>query len=285
MWTTTNEEEPVAVQNPMRVDLGKSLRDYRMRAGLKTGEVERHDRLGWYAGRCSRVETGTRVPTTAETHVLADLYGLTEAERADLIDLAERARKRVRMAHVPDWAQSAILLEQDAREIDYHDAELIPALLQAPGYARDLLGQNAGGNLDQRVEERLVRGQLLARTDAPRVRVVLGEAALHRLPRDRAAARQQLEYLLEVGSWPAVEIRVLPFALGLHPMVGQGFMILRLREPDVTRAYLEGATTATYLHEPDDTAIYDARFERLWALASPADESATIVRERISQLG
>ncbi|GGP59878.1 helix-turn-helix domain-containing protein [Saccharothrix coeruleofusca] len=275
----------MAVANPLRVELGQRLRAYRERACLRTQQVETDPVLRWHVGKVSRVELGQRVPTIAETHRLAELYGVKGDELTALVDLASRARKRARMPHVPDWAQSFVLLEQAAHEIDYHDAELIPAVLQAPGYARDLLGQSTTEDLDQRVADRLTRGQVLTGQGAPRVRVVLGEAALHRLPADHRAAAEQLEHLLEAGTWPTVEVRVLPFSLGLHPMVGVGFTVLRVRDPEVHRVYIDGATTATYLHEPAEIAVYQTRFERLWTMACAPDESATIVSGRIRQLG
>lgn len=275
----------MATQNPLRVELGQRLRALRERAGVKPAAVDGDSQLGWYPGKTSKVETGTRVPVAAEINRLADLYGTAVHERAELHTLAKGARKRTRMPHVADFARSYVLLEQEAVAIDYHDAELIPALLQAPSYARDLLSQTSTEDLDARVTERLARAQLLTRPDAPQFRAVIGEAGLHRLPTDVDAAREQLQHLLDVNELPSVEVRILPFAVGLHPLVGVGFTVVRLNSPEITRVYLEGATTATYLHEPVETDVYVRRFERLWSRAADADESATILRRRIQQLG
>lgn len=278
----------MATANPLRVELGQRLRTLREAAGVKTATVDSDEVLGWYPGKTSKVETGTRIPGDAEIHRLGTLFGISDAQLADLKALAKGARKRARMPHVADFARSYVLLEQEAESIDYHDAELIPAVLQAPGYARDLLSQASRDDLEVRVAERLERGQLLSRPGGPKFRAVLGEAALHRLPTSLDAALEQLEHLLEFSaaeSSTLSEIRILPFDVGLHPVVGVGFTIVRLSSPAITRVYLEGATTATYLHEPIETDVYTSRFERLWALAADRDASATLLRRRIQQLG
>lgn len=276
----------MATANPLRVELGQRLRALRITADVKTTAVDSDDILGWYPGKTSKVETGTRVPGDAEIHRLGTLYNIGDDELANLKALAKGARKRTRMPHVADFARNYVLLEQAAESIDYHDAELIPAVLQAPGYARDLLSQASSEDIDVRVAERLERGQLLTRPAGPRFRAVLGEAALHRLPTDPGAALEQLEHLLEVSATEDDgEIRILPFDVGLHPVVGVGFTIVRLTSPAITRVYLEGATAATYLHEPIETDVYTSRFERLWALAADRDASATLLRRRIQQLG
>jgi hypothetical protein len=276
----------VAVPNPLRVELGQRLRTYRERARVTLAAIDGDPHLGWYPGKASKVELGQRVPTQSEVHRLCDLLTVTASERDQVLSLANAARRRTRMpAHVPDWAASFVLFEQAASSYAYFGESLIPAVLQAPGYARDLLAQGAADDLEQRVAERLVRGHLLQRDGAPQVRVVLDEAALHRLPVDRGAAREQLTHLLEAMTWPTVDVRILPFGTGLHPLLGVGCTLLRLSEPDIARVYLEGATTSTYLHEPDEVKVYEALLDQVWALAADSTESATILRERIQQLG
>ena len=276
----------MAVPNPLRVELGQRLRTYRERAKITLAQVDGDPRLGWYPGKASKVELGQRVPAAAEIYRLCDLLAVTPDERDQVMSLAAAARRRTRMpAHVPDWAQSFVMFEQSASRIDYHDEVLIPGMLQAPGYARDLLTQGGVDDVEQRVAERLVRGQLLRRDDGPRARIVLGEAALRRLPVDPDAAREQLEHLLDAAAWPNVEIRILPFRAGLHPLLGIGCTVVRLEDPAVVRVYLEGATTSTYLHEPDEVKRYESLLDQLWPLAASTTESANILRRCIQQLG
>lgn len=274
----------MALPNPLLQQLGKQLQTYRERAGLEYEDVDANPRLGWYVGKCLRVEAGTRGVTPAELHVLADQVALTDLERTGLLALAERARKRVRVQGVAEWARPIVLLEHAAQEFDYFDEVLIPAVLQAPGYARDLLSKGQSADLEERVAARLERGGLLTKPNAPQVRVLLGEAAVHRLPNDPGVALEQLERLLAATSLDVLELRILPWSHGLHALLGFACNIFRLANPDVTQVYLEIATNSTLVTEPADTAVYQGRFDQLFEAALDEDESARLLRERIRQL-
>jgi hypothetical protein len=281
----------VATANPLRVELGQRLRAFRERAKMLATAIDDDAELGWYAGKMSKVETGTRVPVATEINRLSDLFAISADERVELHALAKAARKRTPMPHVADFARSYVLLEQSAQQIDYFDAELIPALLQSPDYARTLLALSSTEELEERVPdledrvaERMSRRELLLGPDAPRLRVVLGEAALHRLTAD--FAHEQLELLLEMNKRRNVEVRILPFEVGLYRVIGVGFTVVKLSSPSITRVYLEGATAATYLHELDETEFYQRRFEELWnTYAADKARSETILRRHIQQLG
>jgi transcriptional regulator with XRE-family HTH domain len=269
----------VATQNPQRVELGEMLKRARNEAGLKAAAVE--DALGWYTGKASRVESGKRVPVLAEIDRLADLYGLDQGARETLHLLADAARKREAPARVADFAQTYVTLERAAAEILYYDAELVFGLLQSEGYAKAVLVNSRSQHVEERLTDRVARQAILTRTQPPTVRVVLGEAALHRLVGSEAALRDQLHRILEVAQLPNVSVRILPFAVGAHRALGTGFTFLRLAQPPITRVYIEGLTDATYIHEPDETEVYERDFEEIWAAALDERESVNILRRRI----
>lgn len=270
----------MATQNPQRIELGQTLQGMREKAGLSPRDVESD--LRWYKGKCKRTESGVRVPTFAEVDRLAGLYRITDEERATLHLMADAARRRESAAHVADFAQTYITIERQAAEIDYYDPELIVAMCQNEQHARAVLATGSG-QVDERVADRLARGLILTRPNAPRVRVILGEAALHRMVGGPAAMRAQIEHLLRLTELPNVSIRILPFAVGAHRALGVGFTLLRVRSPEIVRVYIEGLTDATYIHEPDETGIYERVFAQLWEeVAAGDDESATILRRHIT---
>ena len=272
----------MATQNPQRFELGETLRGLRERTGHKPSEIERE--LRWYAGKVSRVEAGTRVPVAAEIDRLSDLYSISAEERATLHLLADAARKRESSARVADFAQTYVTLERAATDIKYYDAELINALVQTEAYARALLETSVAGQVDERLEDRMRRRALLTKDNPPNAQILLGEASLYRLVGGVNVLREQLSHLLEVGGLPNVSIRILPFSAGAHRAIGVGFVFLRLPAPNIVRVYIEGLTDATYIHEADETAEYERGFDQLWAQAATDDESATILRERISHM-
>lgn len=269
----------MATKNPERIELGQILQRMRENAGLSPRDVESDQR--WYSGKCKRVESGARVPTFAEADRLASLYKISDDEREALHVKAGLARRKESAAHVADFAQTYISLERQAVEIEYYDAELIPALLQTEGYARALLATGSG-RVDERLPDRLARGGIIAGPNAPRVRVVLGEAALCRLVGGSTVMREQAERLLEVAQLPNVAVRILPFTAGAHLALGVGFTLLRLASPEITRVYIEGLTDATYIHEQAETDTYERGFAELWEFAADDAESATILRRHIT---
>jgi hypothetical protein len=269
----------VATQNPQRFELGEMLKRARDKAGLKPRTVE--DELRWYAGKTSRVEAGTRVPVPAEIDRLAELYRLGKGDRETLHLLADAARKRESPSRVADFAQTYVTLERAATEIRYYDAELVFGLLQSERYARAVLANSRSQHVEERTADRVARQTILTRENPPDVRVILGEAALHRMVGGKEGLREQVAELLAKGRLPNVAIRVLPFAAGAHRALGVGFTFLRLAAPAITRVYIEGQTDATYIHEPDETAVYEQDFAILWAVALDEQRSASILRRRI----
>lgn len=255
------------------------LKRAREKADLKPRAVEAE--LRWYAGKASRVETGTRVPVPAEIDRLAELYRLGKRERETLHLLADAARKRESPARVADFGQTYITLERAASEIRYYDAELIFGAMQTEGYARAVLANSRSQQVEERLPDRVARKNTLTRENPPEVRVVLGEAALHRAVGGEDTLTGQLRHLLKVAKFPNVSIRVLPFAAGAHRALGVGFTFVRLETPAITRVYIEGLTDATYIHEADETDAYEQGFEQLWKTALDERDSATMIRRRI----
>jgi hypothetical protein len=269
----------VATQNPRRLELGEMLRGLRETAGMKPAAVEQE--LGWYAGKLYRVENGTRVAVKTEIERLADLYQAGKADRATLILLADAARKREAPSRLPDFAQTYVTYERAAAEIRYYDGYLVPALLQTERYARAVLTTSRSAQVEARVADRIARRAVLTREDPPSLRVLLGEAVLHQAVAGEDALAEQLQHLLDVGQLPNVAIRIVPFSAGAHRMLGVGVTYLRLVSPEITRVYIEGLTDATYIHERDEVAVYEAGFEDVWSAAMDESHSATILRRHI----
>ncbi|MBP2323740.1 transcriptional regulator with XRE-family HTH domain [Kibdelosporangium banguiense] len=270
-WT----QGDMATRNPQRIELGETLRNLRTRAEKKPAEVEQD--LRWYAGKVSRVESGARVPTFAEMDRLATIYGIDDEERRTLHLLADAARKRESAARVADFAQTYVTLLRQASVVQYYDAELLPSFLQTKAYARAVL-EHGSGTVEDRLTDRLSRGKIVTRETPPLIRVVLGEAMLHRAVGGPDVMREQIAHLLDMAQLPNVAIRILPFAVGAHRALGVGFTVLEIASPKITRVYIEGLTDATYIHEPDETETYRRGFEELWELAAADEESATILR-------
>jgi transcriptional regulator with XRE-family HTH domain len=268
-----------------RVELGILLRQFRQAKELPPKAVE--EELGWYAGKLSKVEQGQRKLASAEVDRLVALYGLTGADADRVKRLGQEARKRDATSHVPDWARSFVALERSAAEIMCYDPELVPGLLQTEAFARTILSTSlivSAEDVDAMVDARVRRKDVLRRDQAPRLWVVLGEAALYRKVGDRQILKEQLRHLRELSKLRHITLQILAFDGGEHVALGTGFIVLRLDDPPATRVYLEGLTDATYLHRPSDIELYTLAFDRLRVAALSDKETAKVLDRRIREL-
>jgi hypothetical protein len=273
----------VATKNPQRVDFGKALRTYRIRAGLETKDLDQDPELDWHAGKASRIESGGRTVVAAEAARLAVLLKLSADERARFVQLAAAAKEKTAPARVADFAASYVTFERAARAIDYYGDLLIYGPAQSPKYARELLLCSGVQDIESRLANRLDRQKVLVRESAPAVRIVLGEAALYQQVGGKEGLREALEHLLSLQQMPNVSIRIVPFTAGGHRLIGTSYH--RVEIDGTKRVYVEGLTKATYIHEEDEVALYETEFERLLKGAA-VDEgaSATMLTKRIQQL-
>jgi len=126
---------------------------------------------------------------------------------------------------------------------------------------------------------RLQRQGRLSGPDALQLSVVVSEGALERCARDEAVADAQLAQLLERATWPNVDLRVLPFDLGLH--VGTGpFTLLAFPDqllPDAV--YQEYAVGGHIIDDPSVVARLATLFDELHGQSLGADESLAMIAQ------
>lgn len=273
----------MALQNPHRVDLGKALERYRIRAGLSTTQLEQA--VGWGSGKASRVEDGKRTLTNGDVMALKDALKLSPEELDELTELAALARRRTANPSVADYAAAYVAFEQAAEGIDAYSDELIPGIAQSPAYIAALLACSCSDPtvLAARMAARIDRQKVFAMEHPPKVRLLLGEGVLRRPVGGNIGLRQALEHLLMLRDMSGIEIHLLPYSIGAHKGLGSRFSVVRRKRGD-TRVYVEGVLDATYYHRREDVEAHEQVFEDLLGVAMSDEESATILRKRIQQL-
>ena len=207
----------------LRVERGQSLR--------QLGE-----RLGWDWSLFGKMEKGETVGGPEVVQALDQHYG-TPGLLLALWELAVSDQSQFKERY-----QRYMALEAEATSLWHFAVSVLPGLLQTPGYAREVLaaGGSKGEELDQQVEARMGRQELLAGGDPPPFRSILSEAVLRTPLRDVGEWRQQLEYLGELADRGSVTLHVLPFSAGPYGLDSTALMFLRL--PDGrTVAYTENA--------------------------------------------
>ncbi|MFE6481641.1 helix-turn-helix domain-containing protein [Streptomyces sp. NPDC057757] len=214
-----------------------ALRLFRKKAGYNQPSVA--EALSWSPSKVIRIEGGSVGVSVTDLRALLDLYNVTDAETRHELEESTRGSRR------PPWwspyrdvvdPQFAIYLgfESTADALFAYHPTLIPGLLQTEDYTRALLeSRNSPERLDAIVglrgerQERLLRGD-----EKPELNFLVDEASLRRWVGGPAVMRAQLRYLKAVAEYPHVTLGVVPFTIGVHPVLRSGSIALTFTDDD-----------------------------------------------------
>ncbi|MFI6824819.1 helix-turn-helix domain-containing protein [Micromonospora sp. NPDC050187] len=257
-----------------RRQLGRALRELRTEAQITLDGAA--DALHCSRQKMWRIENGLGSARALDVRALCELYGATPELSAALTALADETKAKgwwhSYVDAIPEWFELYVGLESAASAIRRFDEALIPGMLQSRAYAFAVYQHRHEVTEEERerlVEVRLQRQALLHRKlpRAPKLEVILAEAALLRTVGNATTMADQLRHLLEVGELFNVSVRVLPLTAGIHRGVEAGtFVILdfppgRRTTPEPPVVYCESWTGALYLDRPEEYAAY----EQVWA--------------------
>ena len=252
--------------------LAAELRRLRERADL-TGEFVA-DRMGWSPSKVSRIENAHTSARPAEIQKLLKLYGIEGSYADELMALAQEAKRKgwwkAYSDALPDPHTRFIGLEAEAAATSVWSPEVVSGLLQAKDYAREVIrtanGTAPPGEIERRVEARMMRQQLLQRDPPFELAAVIDESVLMRRIGNEQVMVQQIDRLLEVSEYPNLSVRILPLD-GVHPVVAGGFILLQFGEVHEVSyhdvAYIEHVTDGVYIEAERDTFQYHIGFGRL----------------------
>lgn len=230
--------------------------------------------VGWDASQFGKMENGHTLGGPEIVEALDQYYGtggmlltLWELAVADPTQFREQYRRYM-------------ILEAEAISLWHYAVSAPPGLLQTAGYAREALaaGWLKGPELEQQVEARLGRRQLLEGEAPPPFRVILSEAVLRTSLRDAGAWREQLTHLVETAERPSITLQVLPFAAGPHGLMNTAVKFLRLSNGRVV-AYTENDLRGELVEENASVELLQRRYDAMRDLAlSPAESCDFILR-------
>jgi transcriptional regulator with XRE-family HTH domain len=261
--------------------LARALRTLREGADLTIDQVA--EKLELSPSTISRIETAQVRVRTRDVSAMLEIYGVNQAQRGQLLELARRAREQ------PWWYEyrevpSALLVgfEADAAFIRQYSALVFPGLLQTRDYAsaviRAIRHDAAGDEIEQRLELRMHRQELLVRKGAPDLWVILDEATLRRPVGGPAVMREQLQRLIDVSALPNVTLQMLPFAAGPHAGMDGEFIIFSLSDAaDPDLVYIENSGGDLSIDRDDKVERYRLIFSHLQAAAlNPVESIRTL---------
>ncbi|PAZ13233.1 transcriptional regulator [Streptomyces sp. SA15] len=255
-----------------RKRFAEELRLLRSEQGLSLRDLAKE--VGWDSSQFSRMESGRALGGPEAVQALDQYYG-TPGMLLALWELAVGDQTQFKEQY-----RRYMALEGEAVSLWQYSVSAPPGLLQTGGYAREALA--AGGikdrELDQQVEARESRRELLEGEDAPPFRAILSEAVLRTLLRDAGEWRAQLEYLAEASERPNITLHVLPFSAGPHGLMSTDTMFLRLLDGQ-TVAYVETDVRGELIEETSMVERLQRAYDAVRDLAlSPVESRKFILR-------
>lgn len=253
-----------------RTLLAKRVRRERDEAGLSLRVLA--DQLGYPHPYLSRVEHGKQLPSDELAAALDAFFG----GKGMFVDLLGLARDTV----IPDYYRKTTELESEAGRVQVFASSLIPGLLQTRDYARAAFRLSPRGESEERREElvdvRMHRQSILAREEPPFFWAVMDEAALRRPVGSAQCMAEQLRHVLKVSASPRIEVQVLPFDEGVHPMMG-GFLTLLTLHDGERIAFVESFASGEQVEAPHKVLELTQQFDVACSMALPGEKSLDLV--------
>ncbi|GGW51561.1 helix-turn-helix domain-containing protein [Streptomyces xantholiticus] len=250
-----------------------------LRAGSGTSLRALGERLGWDWSLFGKMEKGETLGSPEVVQALDTHYGtpglllaLWELAAGDHTQFRERYRRYM-------------ALEAEALSLWHFAVSVLPGLLQTPGYAREVLavGGLKGKELEQQVEARMGRRELLEAQDAPPFRTILAEAVLRTPVRGAAEWRAQLEHLAEMAERESVTVQVLLQSAGVHGLVGTDVWFLRLADGRPV-AYTENAHWGELVEESARVERLQRAYDVVRDMALPPGESRKFILRMLEEV-
>ena len=264
-------------------ELGMQLRRLRTDRGLTVEEVA--DRLLCSATKISRMETGARRPSLRDVRDLSELYEIDVSAAEDLMALARQARELGWWKQYDDLRLDPFIgLEQDASAITNFTMFYVPALIQTEDYARAIIKAIAPRIdpkiLEQRVEVRMRRQELLERDNHPRYRVLVDESVLHRPAGGHQVMAAQLTKVLKYAKDDKAAVQVVPFDIGVPAISDSNLVLLDFDDPVLSSVvFVEGLTSNQIFEKRSDLDRYREAVEHLRDSALSPRDSVTRITD------
>ncbi|MFD0339574.1 helix-turn-helix domain-containing protein [Streptomyces sp. NPDC127117] len=250
-----------------------------LRTGSGTSLRQLGERLGWDWSLFGKMEKGETLGSPEVVQALDTHYG-TPGLLLALWELAAGDKSQFRERY-----RRYMTLEAEAVSLWHFAVSVLPGLLQTPGYAREVLaaGGSRGKELEQQVEARMGRKDLLEGEDAPPFRTILSEAVLRTPLRDTGEWLAQLEYVADVAERPNVTLHVLPQSAGMHGLDSTALMFLRLHGGR-TVAYTENAHRGELIEESASVERLTRAYDAMRDLAMSPAESRKFVLAMLEEV-
>lgn len=213
--------------------------------------------------------------------------GVRRARMAAGITLAEFG------AHVPCDGSTVSRIETGAKSADARFAAderlatalyvfapvLVPGLLQTEEYARSVLSMHPhveDGQVENRVQARVARQNVLTCAVPPMAKFLLDEAVLRRQISTADVMYDQLRHLVALSRQPNVSIQIL--ADSVHVGLQGAFSIAEIADAEA-RAFIEDVTDGRVVKDPAVVSAVSMQFRHLRTEAMAATASRELIEK------
>jgi hypothetical protein len=261
--------------------------------GARTGITVARD-LGWSPAKISRYELGQGSFPLEEIEKLIDYYGVGEAQRAQLLDLAAEANERAWWYEYADALPSEYMefigLEAEAASALEWQVAAVPGLLQTKEYARAIHTAHQQvilmppGVFERRIRVRMIRQEVLTMRNPPlKLSAVIDESVLLRKVGNPELMSAQLRHLVEMAELPNVDLRVLPLESETS-LRADGFVVFGFGPQDETSKLgdvvsTEVAENSLYIEGETDTYTFHLFFDAFVGASLSSEDSKELILE------
>ena len=274
-----------------RIVLGAQLRRLREGAGISRADAGYAIRAS--DSKLSRLELGRVAFKERDVSDLLTMYGITDPiERDTFLGMVKQANEpgwwRRYNDVMPDWFNDFVGLEESAAQIQAHELQFVPGLLQTEPYTRAIATRGrpeyAPPDAERRIAVRMQRQRILTGSNPPKLWVVIDESVLHRPIGGRRVLRDQVEHMLEMSRMSNITIQIVPYHLSGYGAEGS-FTVLRFAEPELPDVvYVEHLSGALYLDSLDEIEQYSRALDRLTVEAYTPDRSRQTLAKALAEI-
>ena len=248
---------------------GEELRAWRLQRGLRMADLT--DALHLSIAMIGAMERGSRAATRTTAKLCDEVFSAPGT--------FERLWERQAKHAIPSGASPYFDLEAQAIRIHKWEQRCVPALLQTADYARAIMRpwwpRQTDDVLEDHVQARIGRQQVLTKDKAPLAWFIIDESVLYRPYGDMP---KQIQHLAETAELPSVVIQVLPYEITDHPGPEGPLTILEFDDsPPI--GYAEGRGSGRLIETHNDVGISMACYDLIRAAALPQGASLAKMKQ------
>lgn len=287
-----------ARQTVERRQLGLSIKRHRLLQARSQAEVGKA--IGQSDSRISKVEDGTATLSPDQLKIVLDYLGVHSTERATILEVGVRARKRQRRGAkesqtytdtLPGSFQRIADMEADAVAIFCYEPGVIPGTLQSPSYIRAMMQSSDGilwnpskAEVENRISFRRERQTKTLEAAKPKeLQFVFTEDALNGHDDDSQVMSGQWEHLLYLHrQYPNITMQTVKAGGVKNPAPNGGITVLDFGGTAPRVAFTPTVYgPSTYFDGESDTTALLRAFRRIQELARDYPDTVELIHRKL----